>query len=244
MPDHIDRHPVTERFEFFGDPGEDSGVCPYCGQRMVAVSQGLKKCLRCGYRQRQRGDVQRQHHYDFNRASLRLMGYHQPSLPPTDQEFNMLVDAGWDPEQAFEEVAADFGMSGMEMELFRTRVTEMDGEPSPMEVEMGRKSSLAPAEWAGYVAHAPNKYSGGETVIVRSKEQGVDVGQERYAVVCDAHGQMVGAPNIRMARRIMAAPYTFCEQCNEQAAKRFPDEAVERELEDAAIVGEMVGWRW
>ncbi len=132
MPDYIDKHPITNRLEFFGDPGEDSGICPYCGQRMVVLAPGLKKCLHDGYRQRQRGDVLHQHHYDFNRASLRRRGYHQPVIPPADQEYNLLVGSGWGREEAFLEVAEDFGMSAEAMELFKSRVTEetesMDSE--------------------------------------------------------------------------------------------------------------------
>ncbi len=68
-------------------------------------------------------------------------------------------------------------------------------------------------EHAGYVAMRRNPIvQGGYLTIYDAKAQGLDVGDNRYAVVCSAHAAIVGEPSIRSARLSMKYP-DFCERC-------------------------------
>lgn len=66
---------------------------------------------------------------------------------------------------------------------------------------------------AGYIAERMNPFiPGTKVVIYEAKEQRFDVGGHRYAVVCDAHTTICGAPSLHSARGLMKFP-EFCEGC-------------------------------
>lgn len=67
---------------------------------------------------------------------------------------------------------------------------------------------------AGYVAEKIFAPSQSHIVIYVAEAQGVDVGENKYAVVCTTHGCMVGATSVPKARPIMKCP-DFCEACME-----------------------------
>jgi len=64
----------------------------------------------------------------------------------------------------------------------------------------------------GYIAERRNPFTAGKVVIYVAAAQDLDVG-EKYAVVCDTHGTLVGEPSIPKARLSMKAPDNFCEPC-------------------------------
>ena len=66
----------------------------------------------------------------------------------------------------------------------------------------------------GYVAERTNPYvAGTKVVIYRAEEADIDVAPDKYAVVCDAHGTLVGDTSIPKARLSMKDPSNFCEEC-------------------------------
>ena len=68
----------------------------------------------------------------------------------------------------------------------------------------------------GYVAELVNPHVPGRKVVIYEAEtQGLDVGDQDYAVVCDAHGTIAGCSDIRLARQTMKAPENFCDGCRE-----------------------------
>lgn len=68
-------------------------------------------------------------------------------------------------------------------------------------------------EEAGYIAERTNPYVPGTKVVIYvAADQGMDVGA-KYALNCDAHGQMSGATSIPNARVMMKAPCEFCTDC-------------------------------
>ncbi len=70
---------------------------------------------------------------------------------------------------------------------------------------------------AGYVAERKNPYvSDKKVVIYIAAEQGIDV-DGKYAVVCDAHGTMVGETSLSKARFTMKSPDSFCDGCRQLA---------------------------
>jgi len=74
---------------------------------------------------------------------------------------------------------------------------------------------------AGYVAERMNPYVPGTKVtIYRATEQGIDAGGRKYAVVCDAHGTIVGETSVANARWTMKRPETFCESCCDGLAQQ------------------------
>jgi len=76
---------------------------------------------------------------------------------------------------------------------------------------MGRKQHSMDA---GYIAERLNPFvEGCKVVIYEAAKQGIDVGPDKYAVVCDAHGTHVGTTSIPKARILMKSPDEFCESC-------------------------------
>lgn len=67
---------------------------------------------------------------------------------------------------------------------------------------------------AGYIAE--RQYNGAHIVIYIASEQGIDVGENKYAVVCEKHGCMAGTTSVPKAREIMKCP-DFCQQCMPEA---------------------------
>ncbi len=63
---------------------------------------------------------------------------------------------------------------------------------------------------AGYIAE--RKFCDSRIVIYHSDAQDLDVGGNRYAVVCSKHCTMAGEKSIARARTLMKNP-EFCEQC-------------------------------
>lgn len=55
--------------------------------------------------------------------------------------------------------------------------------------------------------------STGWVVIYDAAESGIDVGGDRYAVVCEAHGVIVGERAMVRARLSMRASENFCGEC-------------------------------
>jgi len=73
---------------------------------------------------------------------------------------------------------------------------------------------------AGFVAERDNPFAPGTKVVVyKAAQQGIDVGPDRYAVVCDAHGSILGDSSAKAARSDMAHPAEFCEGCRARAAE-------------------------
>ena len=67
---------------------------------------------------------------------------------------------------------------------------------------------------AGYVAERMNPHRPGTKVVIyEAAMQGIDVGTDRYAVVCDAHAAIAGESGLRGARKSMKAPENFCDGC-------------------------------
>lgn len=69
-------------------------------------------------------------------------------------------------------------------------------------------------EDAGYIACLRSAAGRGFVVIYEAKEQGIDVGGMRYAVVCKAHGSIIGDTSLPRARLSMKEPSQFCEECD------------------------------
>lgn len=78
---------------------------------------------------------------------------------------------------------------------------------------------------AGYIAERANPYvvaRNGRTakvVIYDAAQQGIDTAGQRHAVVCDAHGQIGGAPSLPEARKMMKRPDEFCTECRALAGE-------------------------
>lgn len=66
---------------------------------------------------------------------------------------------------------------------------------------------------AGYVAERMNPFVRDEKVVIyEASAQGIDVDGNRYAIICDVHGTLVGTNSLRDARGFMKFP-EFCEAC-------------------------------
>lgn len=68
---------------------------------------------------------------------------------------------------------------------------------------------------AGYRASKKNPLTGIHNVIYEAAEQGIDAWGNRYAVVCEAHKQIGGAPSMPKARELMKDATEFCTDCRD-----------------------------
>ena len=65
---------------------------------------------------------------------------------------------------------------------------------------------------------------GRKIVIYRAAEQGIDLGTDSYAVVCDAHGTICGTTSVPDARVLMENPEDFCESSGQLLTPPIPPE--------------------
>lgn len=66
---------------------------------------------------------------------------------------------------------------------------------------------------AGFMAARQNDVTGGWVTIYVAAAQGIDVGEgNKYAVVCEEHGTILGTNSLRVARPTMRYP-EFCDAC-------------------------------
>ena len=69
---------------------------------------------------------------------------------------------------------------------------------------------------AGYIAERMNPYAHGTKVVIYyADQQGLDTGGNKYAIVCTAHGTIVGDTSLPRSRSSMKDPANFCEDCRE-----------------------------
>jgi len=66
---------------------------------------------------------------------------------------------------------------------------------------------------AGLVERKNNRSTGLPMELFAADQTDIDVGGDRWAVVCAEHGSIVGAPNLALARQSMAYPM-WCEECS------------------------------
>lgn len=65
---------------------------------------------------------------------------------------------------------------------------------------------------SGYIAERIFKPSGSHIVIYLAEKQGIDIAEQKYAIVCSKHATITGTTSIPKAREIMKAA-DFCEEC-------------------------------
>lgn len=68
---------------------------------------------------------------------------------------------------------------------------------------------------AGFKRSARTGKGKGWVVIYEAEAQGIDVGGDRYAVSCETHNTVVGAPTMRDALVVMRNPGNFCDDCRD-----------------------------
>lgn len=68
---------------------------------------------------------------------------------------------------------------------------------------------------AGYRASKKNPLTGIHNVIYEAEAQGIDAWGNRYAVVCEGHKTIGGAPSMPKARELMKDATEFCLDCRE-----------------------------
>lgn len=75
------------------------------------------------------------------------------------------------------------------------------------------------AAQSGYISERMNPFvRGTKVVIYLASEQDIDADGCKYAVVCHAHGSIVGTTSIPKAREIFVQPDSFCDDCRELAS--------------------------
>jgi hypothetical protein len=72
---------------------------------------------------------------------------------------------------------------------------------------------------AGYIASRHNEINNGWVVIYVAAEQGIDVGDNKYAVVCELHSTICGFTSVPKARPRLKFP-DFCEECMADAKQK------------------------
>lgn len=93
----------------------------------------------------------------------------------------------------------------------------MDGDTEIALRVIVRLASESHRTDAGFVAEKLYKPSGSMIVLYRAAEQGLDTGG-RYAIVCSAHGNLIGDSNLQRAKLSMRDPTQFCPDCDSSAS--------------------------
>jgi hypothetical protein len=74
---------------------------------------------------------------------------------------------------------------------------------------------------AGYIAERTNPFVPGKKIVIYvATEQNLDTWGDKYAIVCDAHGNIGSTTNIPAARKLMKEPNRFCLDCRAIAEAR------------------------
>ncbi len=97
-----------------------------------------------------------------------------------------------------------------------------------------------PAGDAGYIAEKIFRPSGSYIIIYKAAEQGIDVGGDKYAVVCSKHASIVSDTNLPGARVSMKYP-AFCEDCMAEEHSTPNDKSMTKEILAAQLTGREYG---
>lgn len=79
-----------------------------------------------------------------------------------------------------------------------------------------RNATHSPVEMhghAGYIAHRANTITRDYNEAFIAADQGIDVGQDKYAVVCNAHATILGCATRKQATEVLAHSTVWCEEC-------------------------------
>jgi len=82
-------------------------------------------------------------------------------------------------------------------------------------------SAPKPHNLAGLVETRKNRATGSWVSIYRAEAAGIDASSGRYAVVCEAHGSILNAETLSMARRQLPVA-SWCEDCRAIAGVLYP----------------------
>ncbi len=66
---------------------------------------------------------------------------------------------------------------------------------------------------AGLVERKNNRATGRLMGLYAAEQSDMDVGGDRWAVICEDHGSIIGAPTMALAHQSMAYP-EWCEECS------------------------------
>lgn len=93
---------------------------------------------------------------------------------------------------------------------------------------------------AGYVASRKNALTNIHNVIYVASQQGIDVGMMKYVTVCEAHGRIIGSPNIPTARIDMKDASQWCGVCRSLMSNTSDDEDEGEYADDPLLLSELV----
>ena len=73
----------------------------------------------------------------------------------------------------------------------------------------------AASDEAGLVQRRKARGTGVTVAVFIAAEQGIDAGDDKYAVVCETHGAILGRATVALARSFAAVPTEWCGGCQE-----------------------------
>ena len=71
----------------------------------------------------------------------------------------------------------------------------------------------ATAEPAGLLYRTKSRSTGAIGSVYTPQEQGIDVGDAKYAVVCETHSNILAVDTLRTAKRDAANTDEWCDEC-------------------------------
>lgn len=72
-------------------------------------------------------------------------------------------------------------------------------------------------EPAGLLYRTRSRATGVVGSVYNPQEQGIDVGDAKYAVVCEAHSNILAVDTLRTAKRDAANTSEWCDECRAMA---------------------------
>lgn len=83
-----------------------------------------------------------------------------------------------------------------------------------------RRIVAAVSEPAGLLYRTTSEVTGVTGSVYDPKKQGIDIGGEKYAVVCEKHSQILSVHKMSLAKHDAANTEQWCEDCRDIAEKK------------------------
>ena len=111
-----------------------SRTCCVCFAPVIAMEDKLKrvvKCLHCGYSPKETGSISDQGYYNFpvmafTTRKIRKDAYYELVDNVENSLFNVLIEVGWNKQEAVNSIAKDLDLKGEQLESFLRKVNGLD----------------------------------------------------------------------------------------------------------------------
>ena len=111
-----------------------SRSCPVCYAPVINLQDKIRsiaKCITCGYAEQVAGDISDQHYYSnpvtaFTKRNLVRKAYYDLVDNVESSLYNILIEAGWDKNEAVSSIVRDLNLKDEQVNLFLRKVNDLE----------------------------------------------------------------------------------------------------------------------